>query len=124
MAPNATPATAAKLSPMIQLPPPIFMRPRATTYCTTDAATANEMSMPPAISTTTRPTAKIRLVELVLRRLKRLAIVKNLSLVSVKPRQITSRTISSQVSVGLARNSFGILRLGIDRGLQIAEGDG
>ena len=83
-----------------------FASASATTYWTTDAATANEMSMPPAISTTSSPTAKIRLIELVLSRLKRLAMVKNLSLVIDRPAQITSRTTTSHVSVGWARTAW------------------
>ena len=73
---------------MTQLPPPTPASASAATYCTTEAATANEMSMPPAISTTSSPTAKIRLTELVLSRLKRLASVKNLSLASDSPTHI------------------------------------
>ena len=104
------PATAAKARPISQSPPPIPASASATTYCTTEAATANEMSMPPAISTTSSPTAKIRLVELVLSRLKRLAMVKNLSLASESPALITSSTMTSQVSVGWARNSLAMRR--------------
>jgi hypothetical protein len=72
----------------------------AATYWTTEAATANEMSIPPAISTTSSPTAKIRFTELVLRRLKRLATVRNCAVVRDNPAHMTKRTIISQVSVG------------------------
>ena len=94
------PTTAPMASPMNQSPPPIFAKASAATYCTTDAATAKEMSMPPAISTTSSPTAKIRLVELVLSRLNRLATVKNLSLASDSPTHMMASTMTSQVSVG------------------------
>ena len=55
-------------NPEIQFPPPEGRGGCvAAIYCTTDDITAKEMSMPPAIRTTRRPTAQIRLTELLLR---------------------------------------------------------
>ena len=69
-------------------------------YWTTDAATAKEISMPPAISTTSRPTAQIRLTELLLSSEVRLPSVRKLSEASDRNTQSATRTIASLNSVG------------------------
>ena len=69
-------------------------------YCTTDAATAKEMSMPPEMSTTTRPTAKITFTELVFSRLKKFAKVKNCGAANVRPTEIAISSTTSHDSVG------------------------
>ena len=99
MQPSATPVAPATISPITQLPPPIQPRNVTARYCTTEAATAKEMSMPPAISTTSRPTAKMMLTELVFRRSKALPSVKKRSDAKESTTQMTAMTPSSASSV-------------------------
>ena len=99
MHPSATPMAPATISPITQLPPPIQPRNVTARYCTTDAATAKEMSMPPAISTTSRPTAKMMLTELVLRRSNALPRVKKRSVAKERNTQMTAITARSDSSV-------------------------
>ena len=64
MQPMAIPNTPANRKPTTQSPPPMARSDSAVRYWTTDAATANEMSMPPVIRTTNRPTAQMTLTAL------------------------------------------------------------
>ena len=59
-APRRKPKAIANAIPDAQLPPPRDMTASAVRYWTTDAPTANEMSIPPATSTTRSPAAKMR----------------------------------------------------------------
>ena len=64
MQPSAIPKAPANKRPKSQLPPPTACSASAVRYCATDAPTAKEMSMPPAIRTTSSPTAQITLTAL------------------------------------------------------------
>jgi hypothetical protein len=64
MQPMAIPKTPANRSPTIQPPPPTACSANAVRYWATDAPTAKEISMPPAIRTTSSPTAQMTLTAL------------------------------------------------------------
>ena len=79
--------------------------------------------MPPEISTTRRPTAKIRLTELVFSRLNKLAKVRKCVLLSDSATDIPRSNSPSQASVGWSRSSFGGRRSGIYSSLEVFEAD-
>jgi hypothetical protein len=97
--PSTTPAPAAIKRPDTQPPPPIRSNARAVTYCTIEAATAKEMSIPPAISTTSRPTAKMMLTALMFRRSKALPSEKKFAVAKESTALMTTITASSENSV-------------------------
>src|SRR5690554_3293038 len=108
--------------PLIQSPPPICATMSAVAYWTTEAATAKDMSIPPAISTTSKPTAKMILTALVLSRSNALTTVKKRSVVSARTRQIRTMTPSNAISVGCVRKSLRIdvsLKLGQRRNTRV-----
>src|SRR6266702_8244915 len=74
------------------------------------------MSMPPAINTTSRPTAQITLTELLFRSEAKLPSVRKLFDASDRNRQIARRTRNNLVSVGLAR-----MKLRIDGYFQLMQ---
>ena len=110
-APRRKPKAIANAIPDAQLPPPRDMTASAVRYWTTDAPTANEMSMPPATSTTRSPAAKMRLMALMLRRSNRLTRVRKVSVARPSTAQMTTMTRRSHPSVeagiGSARRGRG-----------------
>lgn len=62
--PRPAPKIPAAIRPMAEFPPPNAAKNQTQRYCTPEAATAKEMSIPPTISTTKRPTAQITLTAL------------------------------------------------------------
>ncbi len=99
MQPSSVPNRAARAKPMAQSPPPRAPTESATRYCTTEAATVKEMSMPPAISTTSSPTPKMMLTALLLARSKMLGSVRNVPVDSPRPTTMARITRRSQRSV-------------------------
>src|SRR5919205_427935 len=97
--PSSVPKVPASSSPTIQSPPPSGATTIAGRYCTTEAATAKEMSMPPAMSTTSRPTPKMMLTEVAFSRSKRLGRVRKVVVSRLKPTAIRRMTTTSQSSV-------------------------
>src|SRR3954447_1432731 len=97
--PSSVPKAPASSSPTTQLPPPSDMTVIAVRYCTTEAATATEMSMPPAMSTTSRPTPKMTLTELAFSRSNRLGKVRKVVVSRLSPTAIRRMTTMSQSSV-------------------------
>src|SRR3954470_6103290 len=97
--PSSVPKAPASSRPTAQSPPPSGAMVIAVRYCTTEAATAKEMSMPPAISTTSRPTPKMMLTELALMRSNRFGRVRKVEVVSARPAPIKRMTAINQRSV-------------------------
>ena len=100
ISPRPMPTSPATTNPTAQLPPPIPIKAWAAMYWTTEAATAKEISIPPAIRTTRSPTAQIRFTALLLRSDVRLPSVRNVSVRTESPMIIRSRTTLSRASTG------------------------
>ncbi len=98
-APSAAPTPMAATKPSNQLPPtaPNIV---ASTYCTTEAATANEMSIPPAISTTSRPTAQITFTAELFKSDVTLTSVAKFGVATDRAPHSSTSTRSSRISVG------------------------
>src|SRR3954468_5207835 len=97
--PSSVPKAPASSRPTAQSPPPSGAMVIAVRYCTTEAATAKEMSMPPAMSTTSRPTPKMTLTELAFSRSNRLGRVRKVVVSRLSPTAIRRMTTISQSSV-------------------------
>src|ERR1700761_5958498 len=121
MAPSRNPNAADARTPSAQLPPPRCMTVKAVRYCTTEAPTANEMSMPPAISTTSSPTAKMMLTELWFRRSNRLGKVRKVEVVTPRPITMTAMTRISSASIEPIPS---LRRSGMDVSLDLVDGCG
>src|SRR5258708_21650032 len=99
MEPSTTPKQADTMKPSAQLPPPRRITVNAVRYWTNDAPTANEISMPPAISTTSSPTAKMMLTELWLSRSNRFGRVRNVEVERLRPITMMAITRISRASI-------------------------
>src|SRR5471030_570831 len=121
MAPSRQPNPAATRKPNAQSPPPSRMTVSAVRYWTTDAPTANEMSIPPAMSTTSNPVAKIMLTALWLSRSKRLGSVRNVEVVAPSPTTMAAMTRISRASIEPIPH---LRRSGMDVSLNLIDGRG
>src|SRR5471030_254676 len=121
MAPSRQPNPAATRKPNAQSPPPSRMTVSAVRYWTTDAPTANEMSIPPAISTTSSPAAKMMLTALWLSRSNRLGRVRNVEVVAPSPTTMAAITRISRASIDPIPH---LRRSGMDVSLDLVDGRG
>src|ERR1700737_132732 len=121
MAPSRKPNPAAAMKPSAQLPPPSRMTVSAVRYWTTEAPTANEMSIPPAMSTTSSPTAKMMLTELWLSRSNRLGRVRKVDVEALRPTTIAAMTTISRASIEPIPH---LRRSGMDVSLDLVDGRG
>src|ERR1700687_4779834 len=121
MAPSRKPNPAAAMKPSAQLPPPSRMTVSAVRYWTTEAPTANEMSIPPAMSTTSSPTAKMMLTELWLSRSNRLGRVRKVDVEALRPTTIRAMTRISRASIEPIPH---LRRSGMDVSLDLVDGCG
>src|SRR5882762_10258369 len=119
MAPSRKPNPAAAMKPSAQLPPPSRMTVNAVRYWTTEAPTAKEMSIPPAMSTTSSPTAKMMLTELWLSRSNRFGRVRKVDVDALRPTTITAMTRISRTSIEPIPN---LRRSGMDVSLDLVDG--
>ena len=121
IAPSRKPNAADARKPSAQLPPPRRMTVNAVRYWTTDAPTAKEMSIPPAISTTSSPTAKMMLTELWFRRSNRLGSVRKVEVVRLRPITMAAMTRISRASIEPIPS---LRRSGMDVSLDLVDGCG
>src|ERR1700712_1739442 len=121
IAPSRQPNPAATRKPDAQSPPPSRMTVSAVRYWTTDAPTANEMSIPPAMSTTSKPAAKMILTALWLSRSKRLGRVRNGEVVAPSPITMAAITRISRASIEPIPH---LRRSGMDVSLDLVDGRG
>ena len=122
MRPHRTPTAAASANKANQ-PRPWRMPMVSATYCATEAVAVNEMSMPPATSTTSSPEARMPTKALDVRRSNRFCRVRKLSVASDRASESARMTASSQNSwLRRKRARAGTCGLGIDQRLQFLLG--
>src|ERR1700686_5402546 len=120
-APSRKPNPAATMKPNAQSPPPSRMTVSAVRYWTTDAPTANEMSIPPAMSTTSNPTAKMMLTALWLSRSNKLGSERKVEVETPRPTTIAAMTTISRASIEPIPH---LRRSGMDVSLDLVDGCG
>ncbi len=95
--PQAIP-TAPAIAKMANQPSPWLMARVSATYCATEAVAVNEMSIPPATSTTSRPAARMPMKAFEVSRSNRFCSVRKLSVASDRSADSATTTASSQNS--------------------------